>query len=344
MHAEDQILFLSARQDFQNQHKKKLFELVKIYPIQWDKVYRIAVEHQIAPVIYSNLIHKKDLKLGIPPEVINQFKLHTYAQIISQKERAKRLSSGIDFLNNFQMRVMLVKGIALEHAVYQYPWYTVSKDIDVILDCRKAEVTKEVHDRISNHFYQSGIEYDFFNHHDININGAIPIDFDRIWSDAKKISYFGCDVYMMTPEDLLISTCINSCRKRYFRLKSLFDIAEITNKYKSLNWDIFLLKARHYDCSAIVYTALKISDLTLGCSLPNNLLQSLNVSRTRVSLINSTTRYLLNSNPLSTYPFSGPNILGRQINIALLLPYLSYRGNQILKKAGEITRNQGDDR
>jgi hypothetical protein len=123
-------------------------------------------------------------------------------------------------------------------------------------------------------------------------------------------------------------------------LKSLFDIAETTKKYRDLNWDAFISKARMYDCSAIVYTAIRISDLTVGCHIPDKLLKSLSIGKTRTQMIDSSSMYLINTYALSAYPFSGPKLLGRRINISLLLPYLSYRGYQIWRKAGEIQRNR----
>lgn len=340
MRAEDQLLFLSTRQNFLDQHKNEVIELVENHPIQWDTVYWAAEQHGVAPLLYMNLIYKNNMQLNIPPAVINQFKVHTFQQIVSQDKRAERLSNSIDFFQKYHMQVMLVKGIALENAVYDYPWYTVSKDIDIILDRKQESISAQELAEFRRHFHRSGIEFDFFHHHDINMNGAVPVDFDRVWSDAKNINIYGHNVYVMSPEDLLISICINSCRKRYFRLKSLFDIAETTHKYKDLNWDEFVVKARAYDCSAIVYTALQISDITVGCSLPGDLLRSLRIGKRRARIIDSTTRYLLDNYALSAYPFSGPKIFGRQINISLILPYISYRGYQIWRKAGEIRENR----
>jgi hypothetical protein len=77
-----------------------------------------------------------------------------------------------------------------------------------------------------------GFEYDFFEHHDVTMNGVLPVDFQAIWQEAVAVDYRGERTLVMRTEDLLLAVCINACRKRFFRLKSLFDIAEIVDEYQ----------------------------------------------------------------------------------------------------------------
>jgi len=84
--------------------------------------------------------------------------------------------------------------------------------------------------------YRSGIECDLPGHHDVDMNGVLPVRFDRIWEAARAVDFHGQEAFVMAPEDLLLSLCINSCRKRYFRLKHLFDIAETVHRL-DLDWN-----------------------------------------------------------------------------------------------------------
>lgn len=134
---------------------------------------------------------------------------------------------------------------------------------------------------------------------------------------------------------MLISLCINSCRKRYFRLKSLMDIAETTHKIKGLRWEMVAEKARRYDCTNIVYTALLVADRTLGCSLPETVLDNLSVNPLRAAFINGLVNYALRYSSLPLDPISGTSVGGRQIHASLALPYATYRLYQIRHKLFE---------
>jgi hypothetical protein len=77
-----------------------------------------------------------------------------------------------------------------------------------------------------------------------------------VWSKTKETTFQGQKVLVMSPEDMLLAACINSCRKRFFRLKSLCDIAEIINYFKELDWEVFIHNGRY-----IVYTSLLVTSM-----------------------------------------------------------------------------------
>ena len=162
------------------------------------------------------------------------------------------------------------------------------------------------------------------------MNGVLPVNFQRIWAEASRISFRGRDVFVMSPEDMLISTCINSCRKRYFRLKALADIAEIINKYDDLDWEELTNKAREYDCHNIVYTALLVTKMTVGCELPEGVLDKLAVSPIRMAIIRYLSQRMSWSSLSSLY--SGRKLLGRKLSLPLILPYATYRWYQVQRK------------
>jgi hypothetical protein len=336
MRKEDQILFLSARRDFEQQHRQSVVELIEQDNIDWELLLSTAVEHGVAPLVYENLIHGDPLGIKLPADIAQRFKLVAVHNAIDKEKRAKKLAVALDYLNQHSLEAMLIKGAALDLFVYQRPYLTTSKDIDIILSRRRDEFSVDEMHALGTFMHGSGIEYDFYEHHDTNINGALPVDFDWIWRDAARIDFRGQPARVMCPEDMLISVCINSCRKRFFRLKSLMDIAETVKKLPDLDWQKLVVKARAYDCHPIVYTSLSLARRTLGCSLPEETLKSLGVGALRVRMIDWTVRFLLRETSLSTYPFSGLNLFGRQVNLALILPYMNYRSYQIWRKMGEI--------
>ena len=296
MRAEDRVLFLAARQDFQEEHRAAV---EKLSP-DWEEVAAIAESHGVAPIVGANL-------------KLERLESAFFENVLIKAQEAERLAEGIGRLREAGYRVMLLKGTALDLLVYREPWVTVSKDADLLL--RPERPLSEDEREVRRSLYRSGIECDVPNHHDLDMNGVLPVRYDRIWEAARRVDYHGQEAFVMSNEDLLISLCVNSCRKRFFRLKHLFDIAESTRRL-DLDWDRLAIRAREDRCEGIVYTALHVTRETLGCAVPT--LEALQVPRPRVLLIHRLVDRFLRHGSLAAPP-------------PPWLPYASYRWGQALR-------------
>jgi hypothetical protein len=262
---------------------------------------------------------------------LSQLKLNLYHNVVRQESRSKKLKEALVFLDQKSFDVMLIKGAALNVLVYDQPWYTVSHDVDIVLRARKEEVSSEIQLEIMNFLRNSDIEYDYFEHHDIVMNGTLPVNFQQIWDNATKIKLGRQAAFVMSLEDMLISLCINSCRKRFFRLKALCDIAETIDKYHDLKWPDLIEKAKAYHCQAIVYTALLVTKLTVGCKLPDETLENLKVGSIRAKIIQYLSRRMSLSAFSSLYS-AQYTLLGRRLDFSLILPYFTYRWYQVWRR------------
>jgi hypothetical protein len=177
-----------------------------------------------------------------------------------------------------------------------------------------------------------GIEFDFYEHHDVNMNGVLNIDFDSVWRDARPMMYAGREVWLMCPEDLLISLCINSCRKRFFWLKSLCDIGETLRRYPALDWTALAEKARQYGCENIVYAALYVTSRTIGLNMPDRILDSLNVSLVRAICIRACADFQLRHVSPTSRASGAIWFFGRKLDWSLLLPYSTFSPLQFARK------------
>jgi hypothetical protein len=305
--------------------------------VRWDVVYSTAELHGVAPLVYTNLQQCLPLGLSVPREILDQFQLCRARTAIRKERLTRKLVQALALFEAKHVDVMLIKGAALDALIYDQPWYTSPHDIDLVIRSRREEASERTIAEIGQLLDGTGIEYDYFEHHDVVINGALPIDFHRIWDDATVIRLDGHDVFVMSPEDTLMSVCINSCRKRFFKLKSLCDIAEVVRAYRDLRWDNLSRNSIAYECNSIIYAALLVTQMTVGCELPPNALTGLQVGPTRARIIDSLARYLNHRRPLSSlYPFSGAEVFGREVNVALLLPYATYHSHQVGRKMEEI--------
>ena len=337
MNPEDKILFACTRQNFQVDHHQDVLDLAHDYPIKWDTVYNTALNHGVAPLVYSNLQKFAASDLHIPAAIQQKFQLCFFRNMKLKVSGAKNLSLALAFLRDQGFEVMLIKGAALDIVVYEHPYYTTPMDIDIVLSVRSEMLTDAQNKCVEDRMHGLGIEYDYFEHHDVVMNGVLPVDFQRIWDEATPLDFRGHLVWVMTPEDMLLTACINSCRKRFFKLKSLADIAEIINRFDNLDWEKFVDCSQAQACHNVVYTALYVTKLTLGCNLPEGVLIGLKVNPAKAAVIRAVARYQIRRLPLSVlYPFSGKTLFGREVNLSLLLPYATYQWDQVGRKMREI--------
>lgn len=331
MRPEDRFLLKCARQEFTDQHRKTVLDICESTEIDWQAVYSTSESHQVAPLVYKNLLERDAAALCVPRNVLNAFEMSYARNVVVKEIMAGRTAEALSFLNSMAIDAMVIKGAALDILINGHPGHVVSRDVDLVFRRRRSELSGEEIDHIASRLDGQGIEWDCFEHHDIVINGVLPVDFGRIWDDAIQIEFRGERVYVMSPEDTLISACINSCRKRYFRVRTLYEIAEIINVYPNMDWEHLLQKAKAYDCCNIVYAALLVTGATIGCGLPGGLLDRLGVHPVRAAMIRSLVRFLSQSKCLSSLR-DGPMLLGRPYNLSLILPYATYRRYQLGRK------------
>jgi hypothetical protein len=243
--------------------------------------------------------------------------------------RIKKLDEILAFFNRKSIDVMLIKGAALDILVYEHSASPISGDIDIILRLRREEVSSKERREIWQ-FLRTipWLESDFYYHHDVNMNNILPVDFNNIWHNATKIKFNGRDAFLMSPEDTLISVCISSCRKKFFRLKAMCDIAELINKFSDIKWHEIIRDATTYRCNHIVYTAILVTEMMLGCQVPDNMLNNLITRPVKAKFI----RYLAQHRSFSSLSslFSGKKIFGQKVGRSLILPYATYSWQQAL--------------
>jgi hypothetical protein len=328
--AEDRLLFTCTRQNFTGRHKSTVLDLCSTGKINWETVFLTAQIHGVAPLVFYNLRQCSIETLDVPQNITNAFMRSLMENIHAKELLGSNALKAISIFQENDIDVMLVKGVALDSLVYSQPWFTATSDVDLIIRLKRESVSEARFNEYMLALHHAGVEYDYYEHHDVSMNGVLPVDFDLIWQDAQKISYRGQAAYAMCPEDFLLSVCVNSCRKRYFRLKALLDIAEIINTYPQLDWVKLIERARLFDCTAIVYTALLTTQMTVGCSLPTEVVDELADSPLRFKII----RWISSRLSLAAYAslHSESKFFDRAVNMPLILPYATLRWYQIWRK------------
>lgn len=331
--SENAILFACTRRSLLDTHRQMLHEISVNRKIDWDTIYSTAELHQVTPLVYSNLLECIDVGLEIPNGTLVQFKNSVERRNAMKKAMLDKLTESLSFLNNRSIDVMAIKITIKDLDIDRL--YAPSNDIDLVTRKRREEISDQENVEIKRFLRSLGrnqhghliIEFDYFEHHDMTMFGVLSIDFREIWERAIKFNFRGQDVFLMSPEDLLLSVCINSRRKRYFRLKSLYEIAELVRENGNLDWDVFAKRARKYRCNSIVYTALLTTKMTIGCELPSGSLESLGVSSWRAKAIQYLILFFSQRVPLhTTHPYNDPiiRVFGTNINLGAIIMHSIY--------------------
>lgn len=321
MTSEDRLLCLCARQEFLPVHQEAVERLGSI---QWHPVVAAAERHGVLPIVGANL---RWCTLDLPQSIVERLETALFENAALKERDADRLATGIARLREVELDAMILKGMALSLSVYQEPWVVTSQDIDLSLRPWPSwHKDKGDERRVRWSLYTHGIECDLDGHHDVTMNGVLPIDFGRIWREARPVSFRGVKAWVMSPEDQMISLAVNGCRKHYFRLKALFDVAETLRWGPPLDGPRLGALAREGHCEGIVYTALVAARETLDAELPAGLLEALELSASKAARLRRLIAAFLRFGS-----FVAPSLKGRALSLALT--YASPRPAEAWKSA-----------
>jgi Uncharacterised nucleotidyltransferase len=325
--SEDLILFACARQDFQPRHRERVEELVRSLarPVDWEGLAETAGRHGVLPIVGANLRRCDPAVLRLPAPLAERLEVAAFENALIKEQDSAHLAEALARLREVGLEAMLLKGAALDLLIYAEPWVASSRDTDLLVRPLPGFRPGPEERALRRDLYRHGIECDLGEHHDVNMNGVLPVSFARIWRDARPVRFRGQDAWLMAPEDLLLSLCINSCRKRFLRLKGLFDIAESIRRLEGLDWERLARKACDDRCEGIVFAALSTADATVGCELPDGALAALGLGAVRAALLRGLVAGALRTSSLCSRSAAGPE---SRPGLPLLLSYASYRWDQ----------------
>jgi hypothetical protein len=340
---EDQALLVCAHQDLTPDYAEALLRLSRQTPLDWTALVDTAVQNRIGPLVHANL---EKAGLNLPEAVAVRLKKEYIDNLLRVKEARRRLKKALADLHTWQgkydipLRIMLIKGAALNSLVYSKPWYTRSYDIDLVIDIPASDIPDQPRRQLLNTLmainhtpspYFTFLEFDFNAHHDMTMNGLLAVDVPEIWRDARPLDLDGNSLEVMSPEDILITAITACCRKRYFCLKPLLDLAECTRHLEGLDWGRVVEKALACRANAIAYAALWLANKLLDAQTPEWVLPALKVARPQRYLIQRMAYFLLQNFTLAHLTTVGDGT-NRPLSTAILFTYLTYRPAQLKRK------------
>ena len=316
----EQMLLCLTRLDFDDHWQADALRLA--LSVDWNQVLSTAILHQVTPLVYRNLQACPDLAASAPDEVVTRFRQALVLNMQKKTELGEALRRSLEFFGGMGIDLLLIKGTSLDVRLYGDSWLTVSQDLDLVVLSQWEDLSEDARQWIRDgNASKPLIDVQCESHADLVMNGLLPLDFKAMVGRASPRQVDGHRGMLMCPEDELLCACIQSFRKRYFRLKSLCELAEFVKQHPDLDWSFFARNALEERCAGIAYVALTAASLSIGCDLPGDLRRILRVSRLRSAAL----RFLIHRVSFSSLAdlYVDRWIRGKQLGRSLMLPYAS---------------------
>lgn len=262
--AEERLVLLCASFRMTPKQRELAKSVADESGLDWNRFYTCAHSHGLAPMVWRNLA-AGGLSPSVPATVSALFGAATEANKRKKARRDEMLASVIDFVGALGMRVLLIKGAAMDLVIYDAPWLVASEDADIMFDKPVSAISHADYANLERLVVNETIvEWEFAVHHDVDMNGALDVDFASIWDRALPRSIAGRPVFVMCPEHMLLAACVNVARKGFNRIKGLSAIVDILGANPDINWDRWWNIAGDWGCQGIARRVLRLVDETFG--------------------------------------------------------------------------------
>jgi hypothetical protein len=295
-------------------------------PLRWTALVASAERHGVASLVERRL---RDAAVPVPAAAAAELEASRLAAAALQARDRARLADAAGRLAAAGYEVMALKGTALALAAGAAAWPTVSRDLDLLLRPRAGAQLSEDERSVRRELYRRGVECDVGVHHDLDDGGALPFPFARLWERTTAVDVGGTPVLVPDGAGLLLGLCVNACRKRYLRPKTVADLALTLASPAAIDVARFAELARSARAGAIAWTALRMVRELAGAPFAPELLAAVRPGPARRLVIELALRLALRGSLAEL----GQAHDGRRRTLAptLLLPLASYRSRQLAR-------------
>jgi hypothetical protein len=248
--------------------------------------------------LYTNLA-KTGAHSALPgdsPGHLTSAHISSAARSIRLRRDLERL---IDALSKAAIPVILLKGAALATSVYDHFTLRPMGDIDLLVKhgnldrAREAVLAAGYLPAASG---QSAEWYRLNHHHDQPLHSPdhqvtvelhfhiippgypFPVPIDELWERAKPVRVGKCQALVLSPEDLLLHSCIHLAGINLVQgqLRGLIDVTTTIRRFQdSLRWPLLVQLALRYAAVAEVYHTLLLAREHTGAEVPAGTLREL---------------------------------------------------------------------
>ncbi len=285
---EDELCLLLARGKLNPEERARVLQFLAI-PLQWPLLLERAYSHQVYPLIYRNL-----LEFGFPgvPEAVQaELKGQYLANALRNQLLAEELARLLGLLDEAEIRVIPLKGVALAQSLYGDVAARVCVDIDILVPPANVDQAislllasgyrAEPNDpylsklavRHGRHFSMvregRGISF-LLELHWILVQHSSKNDeaVRDLWAEVHPRMFLDAHGFSLSPEWEFLYLCIHAVDHEWRSLKWLIDIHEIVSA-SPIDWQKVAKKAEQFELNLPIRQTLAVSSGLLGTPLPS---------------------------------------------------------------------------
>jgi|GEM_PF-665442 len=275
-------------------HPNNVENLKQLSEAQWENLLSLSVEHWVTPLVYRMLL-TRGADLEVPKATLQAFKLASQKAEIRSTRFFEKLHLVLSAFKEVGIDVLALKGTHLAALVYGDIALRPMNDVDLLIHHADLEAAARVLTNLG--FYQDPVNqrncrYQAtdddtchhlkpFQHPDappIELHYALEtpskirtIDTEDLWSRANLKQIAGVDVFILSPEDLLLHLCLHIAIHHVFQVKllSLCDIPTVIEHYREqIDWVTFWNRAKTWGIKRAALITFALVERRLGYSIP----------------------------------------------------------------------------
>jgi len=252
--------------------------------INWERFAEIARFHRMTPIVYRHL--SQFFPEAVPHLILKKMRNEYHGNFLNALFLTEELLRLLTRLSAEGIRVLPYKGPVLAQTLYGDITLRMAGDLDLVVQASNVVRAEEV---LVSCGYSSlcGIDNTMmsknyhcqFLHNDLGTQvelhwglapASIPfaIGLNSVWDRLEFQQFYGRDVLIFSPEDLLIILCVHGTKHRWRQLRWACDIAELMRRYPALDWNCVFDYSYNLGCSRYVALGVAIASDLFDVSPP----------------------------------------------------------------------------
>ena len=118
-----------------------------------------------------------------------------------------------------------------------------------------------------------------------SIKFALDIDYDGLWSRARRKVLGGQTMLTLAPEDTLLTLAIHGGKEMWWNIKWACDVAAFLDSHPLLDWTSVMDRARSQGCVRLVLLAAELARVFFGSAIPANVAKAVSLDRVITPMI-----------------------------------------------------------
>jgi protein O-GlcNAc transferase len=260
--------------------------------INWTLFAQKAVDHGLASLAGDNLARvANDI---VPKDILDAFRVNLEQTRSKNLLLFQELARIIAALADEGIEAIPLKGPVLAAQAYGDVGLRVFRDLDFLVRDRDMSATMAVlHDlgyerdgTLTNEQIETiqrlqGQDFLYTRVSEIGIEPhtrltpikmALDIDYDALWTRARRVSVNGCDMLTLAPEDGLLVLAIHGGKEMWWNIKWACDIAAFITTHSDIDWSAVLENARAQGCLRMVLLATLLARRYFNAELPDTVI------------------------------------------------------------------------